>query len=325
MTDQLSLFPMSPDATVNRDPDALAGSYARASALAAQLPPTLRMGTSSWGFPGWKGIVYAADRSTQALAREGLREYTRHPLLRTVGLDRSYYAAVAPEDLRRYAEQVPDDFLVCAKAPVTVTAFTVPAPARIEPNPDFLSAERFIDDMLEPFQRWFAKHCGPFLLQFAPIPAKATLDPTVFAELLDRFLEQLPTWCEYAVELRERTLMTDAYRDVLARHGVAHVCNYWSAMPSPAEQSAFMRTETGPFTMVRLLLRPGTRYEERRQEMAPFNRIVQPDERMRREVTGILAAATREKRRAYMLVNNKAEGSAPLTIEAIAERLVRGS
>jgi len=107
MTDQLSLFPMSPDATVNRDSDALAVSYARASALAAQLPPTLRMGTSSWGFPGWKGIVYAGDRSTQALAREGLREYARHPLLRTVGLDRSYYAAVAPDDLRRYAEQVP--------------------------------------------------------------------------------------------------------------------------------------------------------------------------------------------------------------------------
>ena len=96
-------------------------------------------------------------------------------------------------------------------------------------------------------------------------------------------------------------------------------------MPSTAEQSAFMRAETGPFTMVRLLLRPGTRYEERRQEMVPFNRIVQPDERMRREVSRILAAATREKRRTYMLVNNKAEGSAPLTIEAIAERLVRGS
>ena len=255
------------------------------------------------------------------LARYGLREYARRPLLRTVGIDRSYYAVVPPEDLRRYADQVPDDFVCCAKAPVTVTAFTVPAPGRVEPNPEFLSAARFIDDMLEPFERWFAKHCGPFLLQFPPIPRNATLEPQVFAELLDSFLEGLPRWAEYAVEIRERSLLTEAYRDVLKRHRVAHVCSYWSAMPGPAEQAAFMQVEDGPFTMVRLLLPPGTRYEERRQAMAPFNRIVRPDERMRHEVATILSRGTASGRRAFLLVNNKAEGSAPLTIEAIAGML----
>ena len=247
----------------------------------------------------------------------------QHPLLRTVGLDRSYYADVPPEDLQRYAAQVPGDFQVCAKAPVSVTAFTVPSPGRIEPNPDFLSAARFVDDMLEPFERHFARHCGPFLLQFPPIPVRATLEPGTFAELLDGFLGQLPTWCEYAVEIRDRSLMTEAYRDVLARHGVVHVCSYWSAMPSPAEQSAFMQAELAAFSVVRLLLKPGTRYEERRQEMSPFNRIVQPDERMRQQVTRLLSSAARAKRRTYLLVNNKAEGSAPLTIEAIAERIAR--
>jgi uncharacterized protein YecE (DUF72 family) len=157
------------------------------------------------------------------------------------------------------------------------------------------------------------------------VPLRASLDPAVFAELLDRFLEQLPRWCEYAVELRERSLFTEAYRDVLLRHRVPHVCSYWSAMPSPAEQAAFTRAETAPFSVVRLLLAPGTRYEERRQEMAPFNRIVRADEQMRRQVTSILKVATRGGRRAYMLVNNKAEGSAPLTIEAIARRLAAES
>ncbi len=175
--------------------------------------------------------------------------------------------------------------------------------------------------MLEPFERWFARHCGPFLLQFPPIPSGATLEPGVFAELLDRFLEQLPRWCEYAVEIRERSLLTEAYRSVLRRHRVAHVCSYWSAMPFPAEQAAFVRAADGPFTMVRLLLAPGTRYEERRQAMAPFNRIVRPDERMRREAASILRGATDAGRRAFLLVNNKAEGSAPLTIEAIASGL----
>ena len=324
MADQLSLFPLAGGGEVPAAGSVGAGLEAldeRWRGLAARLPHTLRMGTSSWSCPGWAGIVYDRLRPASALARYGLREYARRPLLRTVGIDRSYYAAVPPEDLRRYADQVPDDFLCCAKAPVTITAFTIPAPGRIEPNPEFLSAGRFVDDMLEPFERWFAGHCGPFLLQFPPLPSRATLEAATFAELLDRFLEQLPRWCEYAVEIRERSLLTEAYRSVLRRHRVAHVCNYWSAMPAPLEQAAFVEAADGPFTMVRLLLAPGTRYEERRQAMAPFNRIVRPDERMRREVASILRSATQAGRRAFMLVNNKAEGSAPLTIEAIARRL----
>ena len=197
MNDQLSLFPLEPVARESPT-SALAASIEardeRCRALEARLPPTLRMGDQLLSFPGWAGIVYPRSVPASVLAREGLREYARRPLLRTVGIDRSYYAAVPPEDLQRYADQVPDDFVCCAKAPVTVTAFTVRA-GQIEPNPDFLSAPRFIDDMLEPFERWFAKHSGPFLLQFAPIPVKATLDPSVFAELLDQFLEQLPRWC----------------------------------------------------------------------------------------------------------------------------------
>ena len=29
--------------------------------LAARLPPRLRMGTSSWHFPGWAGLVWGGD------------------------------------------------------------------------------------------------------------------------------------------------------------------------------------------------------------------------------------------------------------------------
>ena len=39
-------------------------------ALGASLPASIRLGTSSWSFPGWKGLVYAGRSSEQALARE---------------------------------------------------------------------------------------------------------------------------------------------------------------------------------------------------------------------------------------------------------------
>jgi len=114
MNDQLSLFPLEPVARESPT-SALAASIEardeRCRALEARLPPTLRMGTSSWSFPGWAGIVYPRSVPASVLAREGLREYARRPLLRTVGIDRSYYAAVPPEDLQRYSDQVPDDFV----------------------------------------------------------------------------------------------------------------------------------------------------------------------------------------------------------------------
>ena len=316
MTDQPSLFTTSSD-----DAAALEARRERLRVIAASLPDTLRMGTSSWSFPGWRGIVYPDEATPTRLARKGLRDYARHPLLRTVGIDRSYYAPIPEEDLRRYAEQLPPDFVCCAKAPAAVTSFTLPGPSRAEANLDFLSAERFTEELIEPFARAFAPHTGPFLLQFSPLGQNATLEPTAFAEMLDAFLTGMPSMCEFAIELRDCSLLSDAYCQVLDRHGAAHVVNYWSAMPMPGEQASLVAQRNAPFVMVRLLMRPGTRYEQQRQEMRPFNRIVQPDEVMRQNVVGILARARREKRRTYLLVNNKAEGSAPLTIEAIAERL----
>ena len=69
--------------------------------LGEQLPPGIHMGTSSWSFPGWAGIVYDKPASESALSRRGLAAYSRHPLLRAAGIDRSFYN---PMSLAEYAE-----------------------------------------------------------------------------------------------------------------------------------------------------------------------------------------------------------------------------
>jgi uncharacterized protein YecE (DUF72 family) len=324
-SEQLRLFPSGSAASASRDASAdRAGLDARFESLrpvAEALPPTLRMGTSSWSFPGWRGIVYPAAASASQLAREGLRDYARHPLLRTVGIDRTYYAPVTSEEWQRYASQLPSDFVCCIKAPATITSYTIPGGPVPEPNPDFLSAERLVEDLIAPCGRYFAPHTGPFILQFPPLPRRLTVDPSAFAEMLDAFLDRLPREQEYAVEIRERAFLTENYRRVLSRNGAVHVCNYWSAMPMPGEQAGLMDHEQAPFTMVRLLMRPGTRYEQQRETMAPFNRIVQEDEHMRRDAVSVLRRAAAAGQRAFLLVNNKAEGSSPLTIESLARRL----
>jgi len=296
--------------------------YERYRVLAASLPPEFRMGTSSWSFPGWLGIVYARKRATSMLAREGLHEYVQHPLLRTVGIDRSFYAPIPEDDLLRYAEQLGDDFPCCAKAPAAVTSESIPGLNRNHPNPDYLSAPRLITELVEPFARSFSRHIGPFILQFSPPADRKATSAEAFIERLDRFLEQLPRDCQYAVEIRDKWALSGTYRAVLERHGAAHVYNYWSAMPLPGAQTRTIEPEHQPFVVVRLLLKPGTWYENQKQVFAPFDKLVEPDDEMRRDVIDIVHRAAIAGRKTYLLVNNKAEGSAPLTIEALAERYV---
>src|SRR4029077_132259 len=64
--------------------------------LAARIPAHVRFGTSSWTFPAWRSLVYVDTH-------DSLEEYARHPLFRTVGIDRTFYAPISAHDLRGYA------------------------------------------------------------------------------------------------------------------------------------------------------------------------------------------------------------------------------
>ncbi len=325
MTSQLSLFGGEPEpvAGSNAAAEALERVHAAAQVIADTLPPHLFFGTSSWSFPGWAGIVYPADRKTQQLAREGLRDYARHPLLTTVGIDRSYYAPLPIEDLRSYAGQLPAGFRCCIKAPAGVTAFTLGHGAGAERNPDFLSIDRLEIDLLQPLAVAFGDHTGPIILEFPPFARRLRLEPAAFLERLDRFLDALPHGFEYAIELLDRQLLGPEYARMISAHGIAHTYNYWSAMPMPGEQAAVVAPEDAPFSVIRLLLKPVTWYEDQREAFRPFNRLVAPDEAMRQDVVAVATRSLKREKRVYILVNNKAEGSSPLTILALAHRFNR--
>jgi len=62
-------------------------------------------------------------------------------------------------------------------------------------------------------------------------------------------------------------------------------------------------------------------YEAPKKRAEPYTKIIKELPQMRRETVHLVRQAVKEGRRAYVLVNNRCEGNAPLTVQALAEML----
>jgi uncharacterized protein YecE (DUF72 family) len=302
----------------------------RAEQLAASLPAHVRFGTSSWTFAGWEGVLYTGTCSEANLKRGGagggLVAYTGNPLLRSVGLDRSYYAPVAAQVLASYTENLPADFKFACKLWCELTTWRFPNHPRYAAkagtlNANFL-APHLAAELCAEFARGFGAHVGPLMFEFPPMP-RSTLTETQLHMRLTQCLGPLARQYQLAVELRNRELLTPRFAACLRELGVAPVLNYWSAMPSIAEQRRTLGAFHTRHAVLRLLLPPGIQYADQKRDFAPFDQIVQAQPAMRAETLAVVEQAADEGvHELYVLVNNKAEGCAPITIQALAEQWV---
>lgn len=290
--------------------------------------PRLRLGTSSWAYEGWRGTVYHRAYPRQRFSQDCLAEYAAfprdgQPLFRTVGIDHTFYRPGTTAQLAHYAAQVPEDFRFCSKVWEEIT---IPAYADLprygvkagRPNPRFLDGTLFKEEVLEPALQGFGGKTGPFIFEFQ----RHGLDPAAFFTGLERLLAALPPEIPYAVEVRDHRLLGPRYRDLLRAYRIAHVYNHWTAMPPLARQHELLgRAFTAPFVLLRLLMPLGLSHAEAVTRYAPYNRLVEPAPRMRADTVALVRQALQEDRSSYVLVNNRAEGNAPLTLQAIAGML----
>lgn len=287
------------------------------AALAARWPGSLRLGTSSWSFPGWQGLVYGRAQRETELARHGLAAYACHPLLRSVGVDRAFYAPLRREEWRVFADAVPDEFRFLVKAHA---ALTIPPGAR---RPEFLgrAPEAFLDaghalrHVVEPLIEGLGGKLGVLLLQFSPLPAALLRERAALLARLQDFLRALPRGLPVAIEWRDREMLGADYESLLADSGAVHGYSAHPRMPRLTQQ--LTEPGRGPL-VVRWLLERGQLYEEARSRYAPFDRMVDPDPQTRAEIATLLGQALRSRHEALVIINNKAEGSAPLSVEALA-------
>jgi uncharacterized protein YecE (DUF72 family) len=62
-------------------------------------------------------------------------------------------------------------------------------------------------------------------------------------------------------------------------------------------------------------------YKAAKKRAEPYTKIVGELPEMRRDTVALVRKAVAENRRAYVLVNNRSEGNAPLTVQALVEML----
>ncbi|MSR02444.1 MAG: DUF72 domain-containing protein [Gemmatimonadetes bacterium] len=285
--------------------------------LRAAIPPDVHFGTSTWTYPGWTGLVYSKPYPASGATAKMLAEYARFPLFSTVGIDSSFYGPPKASSLTNWGKALPAGFRCVSKVWDRLTVFA----SKGQRNPDFLNADLFRSDIWEPYQAHFADHTGPFVFEFPTISRSDRVTPDQFAGLLDQFLGRLPTEGQYGIEIRNEDFLSPAYFAVLREHGVAHVFNSWTRMPSIGEQLDHPDSITARFIVARALLKPGRTYADAVDQFQPYDRIQEPNAPLRGDLVRLVQTAAGLRLPAYVLVNNRAEGSAPLTIAAVARML----
>ena len=293
--------------------------------LGRRVPPMVRFGTSTWNYPGWAGLVYHQDYGPKGAAAKMLKEYSAFPLFRTVGIDSSFYGPPTEAVLRSYADHLPAGFPCVSKvwSQLTIHTFTkAQDPEKAgKANPDFLNPDLFVEEIYQPYRRYFTSNTGPFVFEFQTIAKSSRIGPGRFAARLDEFFTALPRDAQYGVEIRNEEFLTPMYFAVLREHGVAHVFNSWTRMPPIGHQLDLPGAVSGPFILARALLRPGRTYDEAVDAFSPYDRIREPNPKLRGDLARLVERAVQMRIPAYVLVNNRAEGSAPLTIAAVAAML----
>src|SRR5262249_17537916 len=136
-------------------------------------------GTASFAYEGWKGIVYHDRYRESTFKVDCLREYAQYAPFRTVEFDFPFYRPPTERQLRRYAAALPPGFPVVAKVGEEHTLKRSPelrahragppprhADRANQENPRSLDARVFREEVLPAYQRGFASHTGPFVLEF---------------------------------------------------------------------------------------------------------------------------------------------------------------
>ncbi len=288
----------------------------------------LRIGSCSWKYPSWAGIVYSSPD-----AENFLEEYSR--VYDTVEIDQWFWslpskqvsADAAPKppalprmaDVTSYEASTGPDFRFSVKCPnaLTLSHYYAKRGEALIANPFFMDPDFFLRFLsaLAPL----APKLGILILQFEYLNKDKMPSREAFLSVLAHFLDALPEGLPLAIEIRNPRWMDGQWFDFLASHRVAPVIlqGYW--MDDAALVLEKYGENIGDTVCIRLHGEDREGMEEK--TASDWSRIVRPKDADIDRIMNIVVPLLDGGREVFLNVNNHYEGCAPKTIEKIKKSI----
>jgi len=280
----------------------------------------LRIGTCSWKYDTWKGLIYEPLKTYRP--DEYLPDYAKK--LDSVEIDQWFWSLFPgslrlpdPAAVRLYAKSVPDDFVFTVKAPNSLTLthyYSKQTPQNAsyanKPNPSFLDHDllgRFLD-ALSPLE----SKLGPVMFQFEYLNKQKMPSKEIFFERFGEFIDAAPKGYRYAVEIRNPNYLSPAFFDFLKDRDLGFVYLDGYYMPPIGQVFEKFKPETASFQVIRL--HGGDRLEIEGETGEVWNKVVASKPGGLKAAAKIVRANAKKRVLTYVNLNNHYEGSAPLSI-----------
>jgi uncharacterized protein YecE (DUF72 family) len=287
----------------------------------------LRIGTCSWKFDSWKGLVYDADKAYRP--DDYLADYARY--FGSVEVDQWFWSlfpsGIKLPDLatiKSYADSVPEGFLFTIKAPnsLTLTHFYSRQSKKYaeyagQPNKHFLD-----NDLLERFLERLTLldgKLGPIMFQFEYLNKKKMSSKEIFFDKLGEFILKAPKDYQYAVEIRNPNYLSPDFYQFLGKHGLGNVYLEGYYMPPIGEVYEKFKPVTADFCVIRL--HGGDRTEIETATGGLWNRVISPKPKGLEAAAKIVRHNRKKNVVTFVNLNNHFEGSAPVTAERFIQTL----
>lgn len=296
---------------------------AKLQRLAAQ---QIYLGTSSWKYEGWLDQIFTQDRyvtrgkfSRKKFEETCIAEYAE--VFPIVCGDFAFYQFPTQSFWQKLFTTAPPSLRWAFKVPEEITVKLWPghtrygARAGLE-NENFLNADLFRHAFLDPLAP-YQDRISVMIFEFGTMSKKTMPGLDAFVSQLNTFFSQVPESWRYAVEIRNPEFLAPDYLACLRSYNAAHVLNAWTRMPELASQLKIDDIFTADFTVVRALLKYGRSYESAVKSFEPYRAVQEENPSTRDALKAIIARAARIHQPAFVFVNNRLEGNAPGTIDAV--------
>ena len=275
----------------------------------------MRIGTCSWKYDSWRGLVYPEFGEFNYLD-----EYSKK--YNTVEIDQWFWSlnkdkAILPKPnvVEEYNSFTPDDFRFTVKMPnsLTLTHYYKSS----NKNPFFLSPdlmETFCDS-IEPI--W--EKIGMLMFQFEYLNKQKMNSLLNFLKFFDDFLNSINLQLPIGIEIRNPNYLNSEYFSFLQQNKITPVFLQGYYMPSITEVYEKYKNLINDQIVIRLHGYDRKGIEGKTNNF--WDTIIEPKDNELKNIVRMLTDLQSKNVDIYMNVNNHYEGSAPLTIDKLKNYL----